>query len=152
MLRVFNNVIRSIALDNDLSLYDQDSDLWAAVQWNVSKTWYLFRDWIHPRAIYSLPVAQKMLGRQYSKYMRFPSASSSMYDSRFKSALVGMFQQGFSSNSSANIYLLSPITKNNDSLMGQEKLVSKYAINIQYSPAFDNALYIYEYSIGILLY
>lgn len=88
LVHVLNEVIREIAMERNLTLYDYDLDVWSSVDFDFKMETHLFRDWIHPRYPYTAVAADKMLGRQFSNAMtiRKGKKSSLYYSSRFEAS------------------------------------------------------------------
>lgn len=85
LINGYNNAMREIASERNISLYDYDLDIWSSVNFNFKLESHLFRDTIHPKFPYSATAADKMLGRQYSSLVSFKNGnkSSDYYNERF---------------------------------------------------------------------
>lgn len=84
-LHTVNQIIRDIALERNLTLYDFDKDIWSTVNYEKKQQSHLLSDQVHPRATYTARAAEKMLGRLFSNSMifRHPNRPSEYYNSRF---------------------------------------------------------------------
>lgn len=85
MLIEYNNIIRSIAAKENLTIYDFDRDIWSTVDHNTSFEHSLYRDWVHPRSFYVSLVPEKLLGYRYSASMIFQDSIKKYYNNRFNS-------------------------------------------------------------------
>ena len=66
LLHAMNGIIRHIARERELSLFDFDKDVWGTVNWDVSQEkMKLFRDFIHPKPYYTSLAGEKLLGNRY---------------------------------------------------------------------------------------
>jgi hypothetical protein len=88
LVHVFNELVREIALEKNLTLYDYDVDMWSSVDFDLKMETHLFRDWIHPKYPYTAVAADKMLGRQFSNSMTIKKGtkSSLFYSARFETS------------------------------------------------------------------
>jgi hypothetical protein len=69
LLFEMNDVIRHIAKSRDLILYDGDTDFWTTYEYKYQNQGIYFRDYVHPREIYTATFGEKMMSLQYSKYL-----------------------------------------------------------------------------------
>jgi len=67
LLHGMNEIIRRIAIDRNITLYDYDQDLWSSIDFDFSREDLLLRDYQHPAKIYTAVAAEKMLGNRYSQ-------------------------------------------------------------------------------------
>jgi hypothetical protein len=88
LVHALNEMVREIAFERNLTLYDYDVDVWSSVDFNLKMETHLFRDWIHPKYPYTAVAADKMLGRQFSNAMRIKKGtkSSLYYSARFEAS------------------------------------------------------------------
>jgi hypothetical protein len=88
LVHVLNEMVREIAFERNLTLYDYDVDVWSSVDFNLKMETHLFRDWIHPKYPYTAVAADKMLGRQFSNAMTIKKGtkSSLFYSARFEAS------------------------------------------------------------------
>lgn len=88
LVHTLNEVLREIAFERNVTLYDYDLDVWSSVNFDFKMETTLFRDWIHPRYPYSAVAADKMLGRQFSSAMTIKQGakSSLYYRNRFEAS------------------------------------------------------------------
>ena len=47
----FNEIIRRIASERNLTLFDYDKEVWSTVGFDYSQEKNMFRDWIHPKVV-----------------------------------------------------------------------------------------------------
>lgn len=71
LVAAFNNVIRAVASQLKLTLYDYDVDLWSSLAHDRSKEKLLLRDFVHPSQHYTALAAEKMLMNVYSGAMTY---------------------------------------------------------------------------------
>lgn len=70
---IMNDFTRSLATTLGCTLYDFEKDLWSVIDQRSGLMPYpiLFRDEIHPKAVYTRSAAEKLLGVRFSRFM-FP--------------------------------------------------------------------------------
>ena len=68
-----NRVLKSLAKEFKLRLYDMDNDLWSTVDFNRNYVNDVFADRIHPTQGMLLSVVDKMLGDRFSAAWYYPS-------------------------------------------------------------------------------
>ena len=80
-----NQIIRDIAKERNLTLYDFDYDIWSTINYDKKQQSHILLDQVHPKPIYTARAAEKMLGRLYSNAMifRHPNRSSEYYSRHF---------------------------------------------------------------------
>lgn len=71
MMRAMNDVIRNIAAERKLELFDLDMHIWSKVNFDANFESHLFADNIHPRGHLQSHYAEIMLERRYSKFAKF---------------------------------------------------------------------------------
>mmetsp|Transcript_8586 Transcript_8586/g.8517 ORF Transcript_8586/g.8517 Transcript_8586/m.8517 type:complete len:404 (-) Transcript_8586:16-1227(-) len=69
LLFEMNDVIRHIAKLRNLILYDGDTDFWTTYKYKYKNQGIYFRDYIHPKEIFTAIFGEKMMSLQYSKYL-----------------------------------------------------------------------------------
>jgi hypothetical protein len=69
LLFEMNDVIRHIAKLRNLILYDGDTDFWTTYEYKYKNQGIYFRDYVHPREIYTATFGEKMMSLQYSKFL-----------------------------------------------------------------------------------
>ena len=87
LLTEFNRVTRTVAAEENLTLYDFDRDAWSTVHYDYSQHRNIFRDFIHPLYMYTSRAGEKMLGRQYSAAMTFHGTTKTSYSNHFEGPL-----------------------------------------------------------------
>ena len=75
LVHAFNNVVRSLCSELQLTLYDYDRDLWGDVGFNVSLEKELLRDFIHPIKHYTALAAEKLLLNRFSSQLTYRVSS-----------------------------------------------------------------------------
>jgi hypothetical protein len=82
---VFNKVIRQIAIEKNLTLYDLDHDVWSTVDFDYSLESTLFQDYVHPKPAYLNSIGEKLLGYQFTSSIRFANTTTAdAYEKRFQ--------------------------------------------------------------------
>jgi hypothetical protein len=82
---IFNKVIRQIANEKNLTLYDLDHDVWSTVDFDYSLESTLFRDYVHPKPAYLNSIGEKLLGHQFTNSIRFANKTAAdAYEKRFQ--------------------------------------------------------------------
>jgi len=51
--REFNEIVRSIAEQRNMTFYDMDKDVWSTVNFESIRSDFLLRDWMHPKFYYT---------------------------------------------------------------------------------------------------
>ena len=64
----YNQMMRKIASDRNITFYDYDFDLWSSVNFDYRRQKELFVDISHPRSSYNRAAGEKMLGHKYSRF------------------------------------------------------------------------------------
>ena len=84
-LHTVNQIIRDIAKERNLTLYDFDYDIRSTINYDKKQQSHILFDQVHPKPTYTARAAEKMLGRQYSNAMTFrhPNRSSDYYSRHF---------------------------------------------------------------------
>lgn len=66
-----NEIIRSLAKEYHLLLYDLDRDLWSGVRYHYNYEPFLFMDQIHPNVQFAMLSGEKLLQRRYTRSLVF---------------------------------------------------------------------------------
>ena len=64
----YNQMMRKIASDRNITFYDYDFDLWSSVNFDYRRQKEVFLDVCHPRSSYNRAAGEKMLGHKYSRF------------------------------------------------------------------------------------
>lgn len=76
LLHAYNDIIRRVARELNVLLYDYDVDVWSTVSFDVAQEKKVMRDAIHPLATYTMAAALKMMRSVYSSAMITPETTS----------------------------------------------------------------------------
>lgn len=79
LLDAFNDIIRKIANNRNITLYDYDNDVHSTTKWQRNEeveTKILLRDWLHPKEVFASRAGDKMLSSRYSNYYFYRGAYS----------------------------------------------------------------------------
>lgn len=68
LYRDYNQMMRKIARNRNITFYDYDFDLWSSVKYDYRKHKDVFADISHPKPSYNRAAAEKMLGQRYSRF------------------------------------------------------------------------------------
>jgi hypothetical protein len=84
IIRMYNDIIRNISCEKNLTFYDLSEDLWSSIDHDGTMERCLFRDLIHPLPPYTARLAEKLLENQYTSALKFGSHSEMMkYTKKF---------------------------------------------------------------------
>lgn len=67
----FNNAIRALTHEYNLTLFDFDNEAWSTYNWNRDKEAFVMRDIVHPLPYFTGLAALKLLGHRYSSNLIF---------------------------------------------------------------------------------
>ena len=84
IIRLYNDIVRKVAMDNNITMYDLDDDIWSSVNYNTSLERHLFRDATHPKPLYCGRAIEILLGRRYSAavFFRHTHKTTKFYETR----------------------------------------------------------------------
>lgn len=68
-LRQLNDIVRDIAVNRSIGLYDFDKDVWSSLRHDPTFEPHILRDSIHPARRFTAPAGEKILRKQYSRYL-----------------------------------------------------------------------------------
>ena len=84
MIHTYNNIVRNISLEKNLTFYDLSEDMWSTMDHDKEMEWRLFRDAIHPLPPYTSRLVEKLLENQYTNALKLRSPSETMkYNKKF---------------------------------------------------------------------
>ena len=70
IIHAYNNILRKIATERNLTLFDLDNDIWSSVNWDfLNRERDVMRDAIHPTAEKAAIAASKLLRWRYSSFL-----------------------------------------------------------------------------------
>ena len=71
-VRDYNDIVRRVSLQRNLTLYDFDRDCWGTMKDHPPNSGYfILRDFIHPRTVFTGPAGEKMLCNVYSSFFYY---------------------------------------------------------------------------------
>lgn len=171
LMTQYNILMRNIAKNRNLTLYDFDLDVWSTgfVNYNYDFHDMLFRDSCHPKRIFMIRAAEKLLGYRYTSYYNYfnnhitiqNSTSLCQYNvyrnqdhldlqdcANFSIELVQSSQYDTASESTLNeVFFLSNL---NDTLYRWNKVTSMFLLKTCFSPG--DILSVHNNSIDALPY
>jgi len=77
LVHSFNDIVRKLAAEFGVLLYDYDADLWSSVNFVTLQEKKILRDAIHPHQLHTRMAAEKMLRNVYSSALIIPIPSNS---------------------------------------------------------------------------
>lgn len=78
LMHVHNNVVREVAIQQNVTLFDFDKDLWSRYNFNDSFRQEIFADHIHPRNIHLVRATLKLIGLRHSNFLFSPPHRSGL--------------------------------------------------------------------------
>ena len=69
-------------------LFDYDRVVWATVDYNYSNERYIFRDFVHPKPLYSILATEKLLGWRYSRNLVYNDTLHPTLRETFEASLM----------------------------------------------------------------